>query len=212
VSEPWKIRTEDGLTLEAEFAAPPAGVTPWLACVLCHPHPQHGGSMRSIIISSLFEALPAAGVACVRFNYRGVGESEGSYGDGIGEQVDARAAIDTLLRSWEGHIPPLAVVGWSFGADVTMALADPRAAALVAIAPPLRTPDRVTGLVIDPRPKLVLIAANDEVIDNTPARTLAPTWPNTTVEEIPGASHYFVGRTDRVISQVLEFLKNVAHS
>lgn len=204
MTEPWTLHTEDGLTLEAEFAGP-EGVAPWLAVVLCHPHPLHGGSMRSIVISSLFEALPAAGIACVRFNYRGVGASTGEYGDGVGEQLDASAAADALLDR-VGATVPLAVVGWSFGGDVTLASADPRAVALTAIAPPLRSPERLVALAADPRPKLVLLAANDEVIDNTVARTIAPSWPNTTLDEIVGASHYFIGRTDKVNAAVLEFL------
>lgn len=206
MTDPWKLRTDDGLTLEAEWAAPPDGTAPWAAVVLCHPHPQHGGSMRSIVISALFDALPPAGIACLRFNYRGVGASEGTYGEGIGEQLDARAAVDAVERVTGGALP-LAVVGWSFGGDVTLAGADTRARALVAIAPPLRFAAKFAGLASDSRPKLVLLAANDEVIDNAAARELAPTWPNTELDEVVGASHYFIGRTDAVTAKVQSFVE-----
>ena len=56
--------------------------------VLCHPHPQHGGTMRSIVIGALFGALPHVGVTCLRFNFRGVERSEDAYDDGHGEQLD----------------------------------------------------------------------------------------------------------------------------
>lgn len=201
----WQLHTDDGLTLEAEWATPPAGVAVRAAAVLCHPHPQHGGSMRSIVISALFDALPQAGIACVRFNYRGVGASEGTYGEGIGEQRDARAAADAVEQI-VGDAVPLFIIGWSFGGDVTLASADPRARALVAVAPPLRSPDRFAALAHDRRPKLIVLAANDEVIDNDVARQLAPTWPTTSIEEVIGASHYFVGRTDVLVGKVLAFL------
>src|SRR5687767_6561224 len=80
VPEPTTITTDDGLTLEAELA--PADRTPRAGMVLCHPHPQYGGSMRSLVISALFDALPAAGVTCLRFNFRGVENSEGFYDEG----------------------------------------------------------------------------------------------------------------------------------
>ena len=70
MAEARSIHTSDGVALEAEFAAPTDAPTR-AAMVLCHPHPQYGGTMRSIVISALFEALPRAGVACLRFNFRG---------------------------------------------------------------------------------------------------------------------------------------------
>ena len=89
--EPRVITTSDGLALEAELAIPETA--PRAGMVLCHPHPQHGGTMRSIVIGALFEALPRVGVTCLRFNFRGVEGSEGAYGDGHGEQRDAQAAV-----------------------------------------------------------------------------------------------------------------------
>ena len=68
--EPVKLTTADGLTLEGELAVPDEA---WGAAVLAHPHPQYGGTMRSIVIGALFQALPEAGVAALRFNFRGVG-------------------------------------------------------------------------------------------------------------------------------------------
>ena len=113
-----------------------------------------------------------------------------------------------MLRATGGELP-FAVVGWSFGGDVTLASADPRARALVAIAPPLRFVARFTHLEHDDRAKLVILAANDEVIDNDVARSLAPQWPNTELVDVVGASHYFIGRTDIVSAKVLAFLEGL---
>ena len=85
--------TDDGETLEAELAA---ADDPHAQVVLCHPHPQHGGTMRSLVISELFRALPGAGVTCLRFDFRGVGASTGAFGDGDGERHDVRAALRHL--------------------------------------------------------------------------------------------------------------------
>ena len=106
--------------------------------VLCHPHPQYGGTMRSIVISALFEALPARGLACLRFNFRGVEGSDG--------RTTAKAAtnpLDVRRRARRGHRRrgrrlPLALVGWSFGADMALSVEDPRIDGWVGIAPPLR--------------------------------------------------------------------------
>ncbi|MFZ4515863.1 MAG: alpha/beta hydrolase [Acidimicrobiia bacterium] len=201
------LHTADGLSLEAEETVP--APTPVGTVVLCHPHPQHGGTMQSIIISTLFGALPDAGFTALRFNYRGVGTSEGTYADGLGEQLDLQAAVDAAQLRFDNGAP-LAIVGWSFGADVALAQADARAGAVVAIAPPLRDLSRFEARTHDPRPKLVVLAGSDEVIDNAVAERVAPTWPNTTVEVVPGASHYFIGRTQRVVDLVLAFLQTHA--
>src|SRR5262245_3008926 len=68
--ESLTLTAGDGVTLEAERA--PAEGPSRATAVLCHPHPQHGGTMRSLVISALFKALPPAGVTCLRFNFRGV--------------------------------------------------------------------------------------------------------------------------------------------
>src|SRR5437879_13738405 len=90
MSEPMRLTTADGVTLEAELALPDG--SPRCGMVLCHPHPQYGGTMRSIVISALFDALAPRGVACLRFNFRGVEGSEGRYDFGKLERVDARPA------------------------------------------------------------------------------------------------------------------------
>jgi len=196
VATPLELRVDDTVVLEAELCEP--AHAPRAAMVLCHPHPQYGGTMKSIVISELFRALPARDVTCLRFNFRGVERSTGAHDEGRGEQADARAAIDAL----DAAVPPrtpLVLAGWSFGGDVALSVRDDRLTAWLAIAPPLRFVD--FGLVAtDPRPKHLVLAEHDEF--RPPAEIAAVTqgWIATTVDVVPGASHFFVGRTDAVVS------------
>ncbi|MGO9875042.1 MAG: alpha/beta hydrolase [Acidimicrobiia bacterium] len=193
------IQTDDGPALEAELtlgdhATPRAGI------VLCHPHPQYGGTMRSLVISVLFAELSAAGFACLRFNFRGVEASTGTYADGEGEQLDALAAVATMADAVAGL--PIALVGWSFGADVSLTVVDPRVAGWVAIAPPLRFWPTYFA-ASDVRPKHLVLAANDEFRAPADVEEAVAGWTATTVAIVPGASHFFVGRTDRVVTETL---------
>src|SRR2546429_1024175 len=202
--EPMRLTTADGVTLEAELALPDG--SPRCGMVLCHPHPQYGGTMRSIVISALFEALPERGIACLRFNFRGVEGSEGSYAEGRDEPLDVAAALDAATGAAVDG--PLSLIGWSFGADIALGIDDPRVAGWVGIAPPLRfRPERAYDAVgHDPRPKLLVLAANDEF--RAPAEISAATdaWASTRIETVAGASHFFVGRTERVVTLVGDFV------
>ena len=161
--------------------------------------------MRSIVIGALFEALPSAGITCLRFNFRGVEGSTGTFDAGKGERVDAATAVAEL----SGALPPgvpLVLVGWSFGADIALALRDAAIAAWFAVAPPLHFTDDPGATGRDPRPKMLALGEHDEV--RAPADVVAATaeWAATTVEIVPGASHFFVGRTDRLVRLALGFV------
>jgi uncharacterized protein len=189
------VLTDDGYRLEAELAvAEPERC----GMVLCHPHPQYGGTMRSIVISALFSALPAAGVTCLRFNFRGVEGSEGSHDEGRGERQDVLAAVRDL-RSLLAPTSPLVLTGWSFGADVALSVIDDGIDAWYAIAPPLRFASALDELAGDPRPKLLALAEHDEFRSPTEVAEVAAAWTATEIEVVRGASHFFVGRTDRVV-------------
>ncbi len=195
MTEALELHTADGERLEAETVDPSGELR--AGAVLCHPHPQYGGTMRSIVISALFDALPRAGVRCLRFNFRGVERSAGAYGDGRAERHDIVAGIDTLTAALPAGIP-VVLIGWSFGADVALCVPDPRLAAWMAIAPPLRFATDVEAVARDPRPKLLALAEHDEFRDPASVREAIDGWVNTDVEVLAGATHYFVGRTDRL--------------
>jgi uncharacterized protein len=196
LAEPISLTTADGVTLEGELAAPDD--SPRCGMVLCHPHPQYGGTMRSIVISALFDALPSRGAACLRFNFRGVEGSEGAHDFGNLERVDAETAVEALA----GRLPtgtPLILTGWSFGADMALSVRHGRVAAWMAIAPPLASVHDLDGLASDPRPKLLALAQHDEYRDPAEVTALAERWANTEVHVVGGASHFFMGRTDRLV-------------
>ncbi len=200
------VATDDGHRLEGELAVADherAGM------VLCHPHPQYGGTMRSIVISALFEALPATGVTCLRFNFRGVEASEGFFDEGRGERVDARAAVFALSDRLPAPTP-LVLCGWSFGGDIALSTVEPRVAGWLAVAPPLHYVDEPAAAGRDPRPKLLALAEHDEVRAAADVQALVQDWRSTDTVVVPGASHFFVGRTARLVELAEAFVDRLA--
>jgi hypothetical protein len=208
VAEAISLTTADGVVLEAEHARP-AAASVRAGMVLCHPHPQFGGTMRSIVISALFEAMPAAGVECVRFNFRGVEGSAGSYSEGDLERLDAQAAIAALGTSLPAGAP-LILAGWSFGADVALSCSDDAITGWLAIACPLRFVRDLERVSDDPRPKQLVLAQHDEFRAADDVVGEVGSWRNTRADIVGGASHFFVGRTDRVVAHAAAFVDAVA--
>jgi len=206
VVESCTVRTADGLLLEAQLASPDSGSR--AAMVLCHPHPQYGGTMRSIVIGALFDALPRTGVTCLRFNFRGVENSEGVHGGGEAEELDAVAAIEALDHAVAPEIP-LLVTGWSFGADVALGTVHQRLTAWMAIAPPLRDVHDFSAVATDERPKLLVLAEHDEYREPSTVIAEIASWANTETVIVGGASHFFVGRTDRVVELATGYVDRV---
>jgi alpha/beta superfamily hydrolase len=201
MSDALTISSAPGVELEAELAV---AAEPRVGVVLCHPHPQYGGTMRSIVIGALFDALPAIGASTLRFNFRGVERSTGTYDNGRGEADDARAALQALRGAVEPGTP-IVLAGWSFGGDVALSVLDGTVAAWVAIAPPLRFAD-AASVGADPRPKLLLLGEHDEVRPPDDVVQLESAWTDAEVHVIPGASHFFIGRTDQVVALTVAFL------
>jgi uncharacterized protein len=198
-----RLQCEDGVVLEAELG--PAEGAARAGMVLCHPHPQFGGTMRSIVISALFGALPAAGVTCLRFNFRGVEGSEGDHAGGDAERLDTRAAVAHLRAELPPELP-LLLTGWSFGGDVALSVHDEAVAAWLAIAPPLAVARDLDVTGADPRPKLLALAEHDEFRPPADIASRVESWTATEVEIVPGASHFFVGRTDRLVDLALAYV------
>jgi uncharacterized protein len=98
----------------------PEEQAPREAAVICHPHPQHGGTMHNKVVYRIARAMRRAGAVVARFNYRGVNMSEGSYDNGIGEAEDARAVL-AFLRSRYPRLP-FSLAGFSFGSRIVLEL------------------------------------------------------------------------------------------
>ena len=144
-------------------------------------------------------------MTCLRFNFRGVGASEGRHDEGRGERLDARAALGAL-GARAAASAPVVLAGWSFGADVALSVDDPRLAGWLAIAPPLHVRDPSAGVARDPRPKLLALAEHDEVRSPDEVAALVADWATTETVVIGGASHFFVGRTDRLVEVATAFV------
>jgi alpha/beta superfamily hydrolase len=174
--------------LEAVLKAPPAPVA---AAVVCHPHPLGGGTMNNNVVYRLSRALVDAGVAVLRFNFRGVGASTGRHDGGAGEEDDARAALEVLAH----HHPrlPLWMAGFSFGARVglTVGAREPRVDKLLGIGLALSMFD-YSFLTATAKPKAIIQAANDEYGGREPVEAAFVTFAEPKrLSIVDGATHLF---------------------
>ncbi len=196
------LATADGEQLEARWSG--EADAPVVA-VLTHPHPRFGGDMDNLVPATLARVLPEHGIATVRFNFRGTGRSTGQHGGGADEVADVRAAVDAAAARYpDGRVVG---VGYSFGADVLLALDDDRLAAVVAVAPPLAVlPEATLGAARGAAPTLVLSAEHDQFRPYDQAVTVTADWPDTSCACIAGTDHFLAGAMGRVADSVLAFL------
>src|SRR5262249_20398305 len=136
--QPVRLAVGAQLSLEALMAvpaAPPGGV------VICHPHPLYGGGMENPVVVRVPEVGATLRLATPRFNFRGVGASEGVHWGGVAEQEDAAAALDALAKAM--GCGALAIAGYSFGSRIAALVGsrDNRIAGMALIAPPLAMSD-----------------------------------------------------------------------
>ncbi len=181
------------------------------AAVVCHPHPLHGGTMHNTVVFRTARALRSAGVATLRFNFRGVGASEGTAGrrtstpaqhDGAGGEEDAAAALDWLAERCPGAAPWAA--GYSFGARTVAALAlrDARIERLICVA----LPSTLLGDLALERvaaPGYLLFAGEDRFGTLATLRAARPELPpSLELDEIEGTDHFFRNRTPELEARV----------
>jgi alpha/beta superfamily hydrolase len=173
--------------------------------VVCHPHPLFGGTLTNKVVHTVARAFVAQGAATLRFNFRGVGGSAGSYDDGRGETDDLMAVIGAGRARLPGL--PLWLGGFSFGAFVALrAQAAAGAARLVTVAPPVGRWD--FSAIEAPRcPWLVIQGDQDELVDHAQvAGWMAALAPQARLTLVPGAEHFFHGRLHEVKAAVLAFV------
>lgn len=175
------------------------------AAIVCHPHPQHGGTLNNKVAYTLARAFYHSGAAALRFNYRGVGKSAGSYAEGPGEIEDARAVFAYARGRWPGR--PIYLGGFSFGSMVALGAARGEAlAALVTVAPPV---DRIPASFDRPAcPWLVVQGEEDEIVDAGAVERWAGRFdPAPDVVMLPGVGHFFDGELTRLRELVMKFLE-----
>lgn len=206
MTTPIAFASTDGLTLEGEIdSVQNARAT----LLFCHPHPKMGGTMNAPLLMAVRDALVDKGWNVVRFNFRGIGASEGTSSTGSDEIQDAEGALERARALGV----PVAIAGWSFGAAVALRVAG-RADDLVgcvAIAPAIEEKEGITEGVpagVDPRcPVLLIVGANDDLVEPERAREWA-TEHGAGFHEMKGANHFFWAKYDDLTSLVGAWLEN----
>ena len=209
MTEQIEAGSTDGLRLEAELDRPDVLGG---ALLLCHPHPKMGGTMNAPLLLALRDELVARGWAVLRFNFRGIGASEGTPGSGVEEGADARGAL-ARLRELMPDVP-VAIAGWSFGAGVAIRLLDDESIieGCVAIAPSVEDKEDVTvglpppGEIRTEVPIWIVCGERDEQVSPAACRRWAEAVPAAGYVELRGANHFFWGQYDKLAATVVGFL------
>lgn len=196
-----------GLTFEGVIAQPAATGGPWPGIVICHPHPLHGGSMHNNVVMALALGLAQDGFVTLRFNFRGVGESQGQHTQGESEHQETLAALD-LIKAWPDTQGPTGLTGYSFGAGLILRheTLQQAAQALALISPAQR---HLTDTPLKTRPTpptLIAIGDRDRLIDPQQLTAQLQTYttpPKTRI--FNNADHFWYGQEARLTPQISQF-------
>jgi len=192
------------IALEAVWHFPEAK-GPLPAVVVCHPHPLYGGNMSSNVVFGICQALAERSIAALRFNFRGVGKSQGEFGEGIGEQEDVKAALDFASSTDGIDKERLGLAGYSFGGGVALpvAIKDDRVKRLALVSPALAE-GGWEELKRYNKPKLVIAGENDLVIPREQFLKYAADMPEQ-YRVVAGADHFWDGYEAVVAEKVSRF-------
>jgi alpha/beta superfamily hydrolase len=180
------------------WTPPPEAPKPQFAAVVCHPHPLYGGTMHNKVVYQVNKTLNRLDLTVLRFNFRGVGRSEGAHDEGRGEREDVRAALDFLAAEFPGV--PLLVAGFSFGCWVGLRAGceDARVAELISLGAPVDGSD-FSYLRQCAKPKLFLQGDHDQFGAKANLETLVRSLPGTNeLVFILDADHFFTGKLERL--------------
>ena len=171
--------------------------------IVLHPHPQHGGTMNNKIVYTVYNSFAERGFTVMRFNFRGVGKSEGEFDHGIGELSDAAAALD-WLQSFNANAPRCWIAGFSFGAWIGMQLLmrRPEVDRFLSLAPPANMFD-FSFLAPCPSSGLIIHGTADQ---HVPELNIAQLYEKLSsqktitveLEKMQGADHFFTDRLDEL--------------
>ena len=191
--------------LEALLWTSPAAEPP-LAAVVCHPHPLFGGTMHNKVVFQTAKALHQFGIPVLRFNFRGVGLSEGVHDKGRGEQEDVRASLDYLATEFPGR--PILVAGFSFGSVVGLRVGctDVRVAESIGLGLPVNNSD-FGFLQACPKPKLIVQGGSDKFGSRKNIESVFATMsePKRLVI-VESADHFFTGQLEKVGAAIGDWL------
>ncbi len=199
---PGAAGSEPGAGAKASALVEP----PTAAVVLAHPHPQYGGTMHTKVVFQAAKAFCRLGCAVLRFDFRGVGVSDGEYSGGEGELADFRAGLDFMAARFPGV--PLWAAGVSFGSWVAMTAGaeDARVAAIVGIAVPAALYD-FSAVKASGKPKFFIHGEHDEIC---PLRTVWDLYGKSSEPKelvvVDGADHLFDGHVSEVADAISDLL------
>jgi len=181
---------------------------PLPAVLLCHPHPLHGGNMDNKVLRVVGKKLAEKGFAVLRFNFRGVGRSQGAYDEGVGEKDDARAAFSFLIEQKEVDEKRAFILGYSFGGMIALSVAalEEKIKAVAGISP-VQTEKAFAGCA---KPKLIITGTNDHIVSSSlilqhieRAGGLSET--KTVLKTIDHADHYWRGFEEELGEMAADF-------
>ena len=165
--------------------------------VITHPHPLYGGDMFNNVVAAISKVYRQNGYTTLRFNFRGVGNSQGSYGDGLGEQDDVRAAVSYLADS---NIDQIDLAGYSFGVWVNALaiIGGLQVANMVMVSPPVAFIDFGSISNLDSL-RLVISGSRDDIAPPDLIKKSCTGWnAEAQFEVIDGADHFYMGYTDKL--------------
>lgn len=196
--------------LEGRFQ-PHTDPTAPIALVL-HPHPLYGGTMNNKVVYNIFHTFARRGFAVMRFNFRGVGRSQGTYDNGQGELSDAASALDWLQAN-SPNASGCWIAGFSFGAWIAMQLLmrRPEISGFVSVAPPANMYD-FAFLAPCPASGLIVQGTDDDLVTEADVAKLATRLSNQRdikidYKKIPGANHFFESKLDDLNGIIDRYLK-----
>ncbi len=180
----------------------PEAETPREAALVCHPHPQHGGTMHNKVVYRMARGLRRAGAVVLRFNYRGVNLSEGVYAHGEGELEDGRACLHWLRRRYPGL--PVTLAGFSFGSRIALRLAcgGETARRAIAVGFPCSYKDRayLDNCVV---PRIFVQSTRDEFGPAGEIEALVATLPEPKkLVFIEAQDHFFGGALEKLEEEI----------
>jgi alpha/beta superfamily hydrolase len=165
--------------------------------VITHPHSLYGGTMLNNVVESLAHVYQQTGYTTLRFNFRGVGGSQGEYDQGQGEQEDVKSALE-FLSEYGKNVLDLA--GYSFGAWVNglAELKENTVQRMIMVSPPVAFLD-FGSMPLTPQLELVIAGSRDQIAPVELIENVLPKWnPRAVLEVIEGADHFYVGYTDKL--------------
>lgn len=176
-----------------------------------HPHPQHGGTMNNRVVYTLYNTFAERGFSCLRFNFRGVGRSQGVFAKGEGELSDAASALD-WLQSFNENARQCWIAGFSFGAWIGMQLLmrRPEITSFISIAPPANLYD-FSFLAPCPSSGLVIHGAEDTIVPPESVNKLVGkinSQKTVTITEkiLDDANHFFSNQLDDISTLVGDYM------